>query len=104
MHPISSFKKIKLNTLIMDYCLSFDKDHTKNLFHPCIIQIKLVLFQLLKNEYTKTPMFFYAYAIQIRFINSNSKVNKTTCMHVLQMNRNEKNLILTSLYKLHRSY
>ncbi len=49
-------------------------------------------------------MFFDAYAIQIRFINSNSKVNKTTCMHVLQMNRNEKNLMLTSLYKLHKSY
>lgn len=49
-------------------------------------------------------MFFYAYAIQIRFINSNSKANKTTCMHVLQMNRNEKKLMLTSLYKLHRSY
>ncbi len=73
-------------------------------FHPCTIQTKLVLFQLLKNEYIKATMFFDAYAIQIRFINSNSKVNKTTCMHVLQMNRNEKNLMLTSLYKLHKSY
>jgi hypothetical protein len=88
----------------MDYCLSCDKDHTKKLFHPCTIQIKLLLFQLLKNEYTKVTMFFDAYAIQIRFINSNSKVNKTTCMHVLQMNRNEKKIMLTSLYKLHRSY
>jgi hypothetical protein len=49
-------------------------------------------------------MFFDAYAIQIRFINSNSKVNKTTCMHVLQMNWNEKKLMLTSLYKIYRSY
>jgi hypothetical protein len=88
----------------MDYCLSFDKDHTIFFFHPCTIQIKLVLFQLLKNEYIKANMFLDAYAIQIRFINSNSKVNKPTCMHVLQMNWNEKKLMLTSLYKIYRSY